>query len=164
MKIRLNGTVRGTVSGKATTWSAGEEFDDSKEKIPSDILVELNNKNPAISVIANIEDITSQGVSDKQLKALIEELENEKKEKSALQDELHKAQDTIKKLGVELDEAHGEIEKLKITLEDMRVPAEGSSETGEFDCPAEGCEKSFLSQRALSTHISKMHPELKDLN
>lgn len=86
MKVRTTTTIKGIVNGMPTTWPKGKEFsDEEKGGIPTDILLLLKEKSPDVEeLLPSLESRVSTGISESQLKKLLEEIESEKKKVSEM--------------------------------------------------------------------------------
>ena len=150
------------------TWQAGHIFDDSKETIPSGILIAFNKGNKNMKALVDMTDVKTQVMSDKQLQATLKELEDSNSRINELQNE-------NASLKADLDILKEEIKTLKIAAINQApvIINQGASENKDpvtdekgkenppqsvtFKCEICGRDD-FKRQQDVDSHKTKLHP------
>lgn len=189
MDVRIKGTITGIENGVTAKWEEGKVFTDRNGgQIPTDILLMLKNNDPLVEEIVPSEATTiSRGVSDGQLKKLLNDIEQLNKEVSALSEQVRNLQSEKKDFVAEIKRLKSEAEELMDSLNKAKeiekalqakcdsfeatinvintggnvasypTPEANIEEEGAFQCPY--CDRKAKSNAGLAAHIRQAHPD-----
>jgi hypothetical protein len=164
MRIQLMKSFKDlNVNRSVTTWPAGHIFDDSKETIPSGILIAFNKGNRNMKALVDMTDVKTQIMSDKQLQATLKELED-------CNSRINELQNENASLKADIEIFKEEIKALKIAAVNQEPviikkndPVKEESEKENppqsvvFKCEICGRDD-FKRQQDVDAHKTKLHP------